>query len=139
MESAVAGRRGWQGLGLLGAASLVIAATLALPVLTVLASLFSGGTDTWSHLAATVLPRYVWNTVLLLLAVSWGVISMGVLSAWLVTAYRFPGRDLLEWALMLPLAMPAYVMAYAYTDWLQFTGPVQSWLRVVTGWRAHDY
>ena len=51
---------------------------------------------------------------------------MGVLSAWLVTAYRFPGRDVLEWTLMLPLAMPAYVMAYAYTDWLQFTGPVQT-------------
>jgi iron(III) transport system permease protein len=139
MESAVGGRRGWRGSGLLAAASLVIAALFALPVLTVLASVFSGGTDTWSHLVATVLPRYVWNTVLLLLAVSWGVISMGVLSAWLVTAYRFPGRDLLEWSLMLPLAMPAYVMAYAYTDWLQFTGPVQSWLRAVTGWRAHDY
>src|SRR5687767_13323622 len=139
MESAVAGRRGWRGSGLLAAASLVIAALLALPVLTVLASVFSGGTDTWSHLVATVLPRYVWNTALLLLAVSWGVISMGVLSAWLVTAYRFPGRDLLEWTLMLPLAMPAYVMAYAYTDWLQFTGPVQTTLRELTGWSARDY
>ena len=124
---------------LLSGASFAIAALLALPVLVILASIFGGGTDTWSHLAATVLPRYVWNTALLLLAVTWGVISMGVLSAWLVTAYRFPGRDLLQWALMLPLAMPAYVMAYAYTDWLQFTGPVQSWLRALTGWRAHDY
>ena len=124
---------------LLSGASFAVAALLALPVLVILTSIFGGGTDTWSHLAATVLPRYVWNTALLLLAVAWGVISMGVLSAWLVTAYRFPGRDLLEWALMLPLAMPAYVMAYAYTDWLQFTGPVQSWLREVTGWRAHDY
>src|SRR5687767_6541667 len=139
MESAVAGRRGWRGSGLLAAASLVIAALLALPVLTVLASVFSGGTDTWSHLVATVLPRYVWNTALLLLAVSWGVISMGVLSAWLVTSYRFPGRDLLEWALMLPLAVPAYVMAYAYTDWLQFSGPVQSGLRALTGWQAREY
>jgi len=64
---------------------------------------------------------------------------MGVLSAWLVTAYRFPGRDTLEWALMLPLAMPAYVMAYAYTDWLQFTGPVQTALRAATGWQAREY
>jgi iron(III) transport system permease protein len=64
---------------------------------------------------------------------------MGVLSAWLVTAYRFPGRDLLEWTLMLPLAMPAYVMAYAYTDWLQFTGSVQTALRELTGWSAPDY
>jgi iron(III) transport system permease protein len=124
---------------LLSGASFAIAALLALPVLVVVASILGGGADTWAHLAATVLPRYVLNTLLLLLAVSWGVISMGVLSAWLVTAYRFPGRDLLEWALMLPLAMPAYVMAYAYTDWLQFTGPVQSWLRALTGWGAQDY
>ena len=128
-----------QRLGPLGAASVAIATLLALPVVVVLTSVLSGGTETWAHLASTVLPRYVWNTALLLLAVSWGVISMGVLCAWLVTAYRFPGRDLLEWALMLPLAMPAYVMAYAYTDWLQFTGPVQSWLRAVTGWQAHAY
>ena len=67
------------------------------------------------------------------------MISIGVLCAWLVTAYRFPGRGILEWALMLPLAMPAYVMAYAYTDWLQFTGPVQSALRAATGWQAREY
>ena len=126
-------------LGLLGGTALATGALLALPVLFVVASVFSGATETWAHLAATALPRYVWNTVLLLLAVAWGVISMGVLSAWLVTAYRFPGRDTLQWALMLPLAMPAYVMAYAYTDWLQFTGPVQSALRAVTGWEARDY
>lgn len=112
---------------------------LALPVVFVVSSVFRGAGDTWAHLAATALPAYVWNTVLLLLAVAWGVISMGVVSAWLVTAYRFPGRDLLEWTLMLPLAMPAYVMAYAYTDWLQFTGPVQGALREFTGWGAREY
>src|SRR5688572_9145298 len=64
---------------------------------------------------------------------------MGVVSAWLVTAYRFPGHAVLEWALLLPLAMPAYVMAYAYTDWLQFAGPVQSALRSLTGWQAREY
>ncbi len=112
---------------------------LALPVALVVASVFQGGGETWSHLAATALPRYVGNTVLLLLVVAWGVVSMGVLSAWLVTAYRFPGRDTLQWALMLPLAVPAYVMAYAYTDWLQFTGPVQSALRSLTGWQAREY
>ena len=126
-------------LGLLGGTALAIGALLALPVLFVVFSVFGGATDTWAHLAATALPRYVWNTVLLLLMVAWGVISMGVLSAWLVTVYRFPGRDTLEWALMLPLAMPAYVMAYAYTDWLQFTGPVQSALRGLTGWQAREY
>jgi iron(III) transport system permease protein len=126
-------------LGPLGTVALLTGALLALPVVLVVATVFQGASETWTHLAATVLPRYVWNTVLLLLAVAWGVISMGVLSAWLITAYRFPGRDLLQWSLMLPLAMPAYVMAYAYTDWLQFTGPVQSALRSVTGWEAREY
>jgi iron(III) transport system permease protein len=126
-------------LGTLGATALAVGALLALPLLVVVSSVFRGGGETWSHLVATGLPAYVWNTVWLLLAVAWGVISMGVLSAWLVTAYRFPGRDLLEWTLMLPLAMPAYVMAYAYTDWLQFTGPVQTGLRELTGWGARDY
>jgi len=126
-------------LGLLGGTALAIGALLALPVLFVVSSVFRGGGETWAHLVATALPAYVCNTVLLLLGVAWGVISMGVVSAWLVTAYRFPGRDVLEWTLMLPLAMPAYVMAYAYTDWLQFTGPVQAGLREMTGWGARDY
>ena len=103
-----------------------------MPILAVLASVFGGASDAWTHIASTALPAYVANTLFLLVAVACGVVSMGVLSAWLVTAYRFPGRDTLEWALMLPLAMPAYVMAYAYTDWLQFTGPVQTALRALT-------
>jgi iron(III) transport system permease protein len=112
---------------------------IVLPLASVLGSLFAGGGETWAHLAATGLGRYVGNTALLLAGVACGVISMGVLSAWLVTAYRFPGRGVLEWALMLPLAMPAYVMAYAYTDWLEFAGPVQSALRAATGWEAREY
>jgi iron(III) transport system permease protein len=125
--------------GILGASTLAIGALLALPVLFIIASVFAGGGETWQHLAETSLARYVANTLLLLLAVAWGVVSMGVLSAWLITAHRFPGRDFLEWALMLPLAMPAYVMAYAYTDWLQFSGPLQSALRAATGWQAREY
>jgi iron(III) transport system permease protein len=112
---------------------------LALPVVSVAVSVFGGTSDAWSHIAATSLWRFVGNTLLLVAGVAWGVISIGVVSAWLVTAYRFPGRNVLEWALMLPLAMPAYVMAYAYTDWLQFTGPVQSALRAATGWQAREY
>ena len=124
---------------MLGVATLLIGALLALPVLSVLAHVFAGGGDAWAHIVETSLLAYTANTLLLLLAVSAGVISMGVLSAWLVTSYRFPGRDFLEWGLMLPLAMPAYVMAYAYTDWLQFSGPVQSALRAATGWEAREY
>jgi iron(III) transport system permease protein len=120
-------------------ATVLAGAALAVPLVAVLASVFGGASEAWTHIAASSLARYAGNTLLLLALVAAGVISMGVLAAWLVTAYRFPGRDTLEWALMLPLAMPAYVMAYAYTDWLQFTGPVQTALRAATGWQARDY
>jgi len=126
-------------LGALGWSTVAAAVLLTFPLFAVLANVLQAGGGSFAHLAATVLPRYVGNTALLLLGVSWGVISIGVLSAWLVTAYQFPGRRVLEWALMLPLAMPAYVMAYAYTDWLQFTGPVQTLLRELFGWRAREY
>jgi len=126
-------------LGVLGWASLAVAALAVAPVAVVVSNVFMSGAATWSHLASTVLPGYVRNTALLVLMVAAGVMSIGVLSAWLVTAYRFPGQRLLEWALILPLAVPAYVMAYAYTDWLQFTGPVQTTLRELTGWRAREY
>ncbi len=122
-----------------GALSVGIAAFLALPILWVAASLLQPGGEAWRHIAATLLPAYVANTALLVALVACGVLSIGVLSAWLIASYRFPGARLLEWALVLPLAMPAYVMAYAYTDWLQFTGPVQSGLRDLTGWGARDY
>jgi iron(III) transport system permease protein len=119
--------------------SLAIAALLALPILWVAGSVLQPASDTWRHLAATVLPLYAANTALLLALVACGVVSIGVVSAWLVANYRFPGVRLLQWALVLPLAMPAYVMAYAYTDWLQFAGPVQSGLRALTGWQAREY
>lgn len=126
-------------LGPLGCIALAVAALIVAPLAAVVANSFAPGEGTWAHLAATVLPGYVVNTALLLVGVTCGVVSIGVLSAWLVTAYRFPGQRVLEWALILPLAMPAYVMAYAYTDWLQFSGPVQSALRAATGWQAREY
>jgi len=129
----------FQRLGILGGISLGAAALILLPILAVVASVFGAAGDTWAHLARTALGHYVLNTALLVAGVAAGVMSIGVLSAWLVTAYRFPGQRLLEWALVLPLAMPAYVMAYAYTDWLQFTGPVQSALRATFGWQAREY
>ncbi|MBI1942655.1 MAG: iron ABC transporter permease [Betaproteobacteria bacterium] len=129
----------YQRVGFLGAVSLGAAALIVLPILTVLASVFGPASETWAHLVRTALGHYVLNTALLVALVAAGVISIGVLSAWLVTAYRFPGQRLLQWMLVLPLAMPAYVMAYAYTDWLQFTGPVQSVLRAATGWQAREY
>ena len=114
----------YKNIGVLGAAAILLAALLALPIVAVVSSVFAGASDAWSHIAATSLARYSGNTALLLVMVALGVVSMGVVSAWLITAYRFPGRGVLEWALLLPFAMPAYVMAYAYTDWLQYTGPI---------------
>ncbi len=121
------------------AAALVVAGILAVPTLTVLASVFTPSEGVWEHLAATVLPGYLANTGGLLLGVGVGVLVVGVGTAWLVTMCRFPGRAVCEWALLLPMAMPAYIVAYAYTDLLQYAGPVQSTLRAWFGWRRHDY
>lgn len=113
---------------------------VALPVLSVGANLFVGAAgDTWAHLAATVLPEYALNSLLLALLVGLGVAAVGVATAWLTTMTEFPGRRVFEWALLLPLALPAYVMAYVYTDLLQFVGPVQTTLREWFGWRRGDY
>ncbi len=118
----------------------VVAILVAMPVLSVFSNVLVGGTGaTWSHLAATVLPEFIMNTVILCVVVGLGVSSIGVTCAWLTTMLEFPGRRFFEWALVLPLAMPAYVMAYVYTDFLQFVGPLQSGLRELTGWRAGDY
>lgn len=120
--------------------AVLIAALVALPVFVVGSNLFFGGTgDTWAHLMATVLPEYVANTLWLCLGVGTGVMAVGVGAAWLTAMHDFPGRRIFEWALVIPLAMPAYVMAYTYTDLLQFVGPVQTWLREVFGWHYGDY
>lgn len=120
--------------------SLAVALLVALPVLSVGANLLAGGTgDTWSHLAATVLPDYVANSLWLCLGVGVGVAAIGTASAWTVAMHDFPGRRVFEWALLLPMAMPAYVMAYTYTDFLQFVGPVQTALREWFGWKRGDY
>jgi iron(III) transport system permease protein len=118
----------------------LIGALCALPVAAVFFNLFATGTPgVWQHLAQTVLPEYAGNTLWLLIGVGAGVISVGVATAWLTAMHEFPGRRAFEWALILPLAMPAYVIAFVYTDLLQFVGPVQTWLRGLTGWTKADY
>ena len=123
----------------LGVLAILIACVLALPVLVVLSNVFTPTYGTWRHLASTVLPEYISNSLLLMAGVAFGVIVGGVSTAWLTVMCRFPGRRVFEWALLLPLAVPAYVMAYAYTDFLQFAGPLQSWLREATGWGPREY
>ncbi len=116
-----------------------IALLIALPVVVVLLNVFLPGQGAWRHLVATVLPEYVGNSLALMLGVAFGVMVGGITTAWLTTMCRFPGRRIFEWALLLPMAVPAYVMAYAYTDLLQFAGPVQSWLREAMAWGPRDY
>lgn len=99
-------------------------------------------TNAWAtltHLAGTVIPTASWETAWLVFWVTCGVAFLGTTAAWLVTAYEFRGRAFFEWALLLPLAAPAYIVAYAYTDAFQFAGPVQSALRATFGWHRGDY
>ena len=127
-------------LGWLGVSAVLVACLMALPILSVATNTLLPGTPgTWPHLASTVLPGYIVTTIWLCLGVGSLAALIGVGAAWLVTHFEFPLRRSLEWALVLPLAMPAYVMAYAYTDALQFAGPVQGWLRATMGWTRADY
>lgn len=115
---------------------LLLAGLLMLPVLAVLGSWFSWNATSGQilrEMAATVLPDYALTSLLLCVAVAIGAAVVGTAGAAAVTLFDFPGRRAFEWALLLPLAMPAYVVAYAYTDFLQFSGPLQSWLRAQFG------
>ncbi len=110
-----------------------------LPMVAVAIAALSGGTDTVAHLAQTVLGRYVGATMLLVVLVATGTFAVGVGAAWLVTMTRFPLVRLFEMLLILPLAFPAYVLAFAYTHVLDHPGVVQATLREVTGWGPRDY
>jgi len=115
------------------------AALLSLPVVVVASFVFQPAGEVWRHLVDTVLALYVRNSALLMLGVAAGTLSIGVTSAWLTTMCRFPGRRTFEWALLLPLAMPAYIIAYTYTGMFDFAGPVQTTLRDTFGWSRGDY
>ncbi|WP_339117765.1 iron ABC transporter permease [Halomonas sp. BMC6] len=117
----------------------LIALIVALPILVVLAHIVMPTEGVWQHLASTVLPRYLSNTFWLALWVGLGTLVIGTGTAWLVVMCRFPGKRLFEWALLLPLAVPTYVIAYAYTDFLQVAGPLQSLLREWFDWQVGDY
>jgi iron(III) transport system permease protein len=121
-------------------AVLLVAFLISLPVLVVVAHVWVDTGAVWSHLADTVLSRYIWNSIGLMLGVGAGVLLLGVSTAWIVTICRFPGARVFEWALLLPLAVPAYVIAYTYTGLLDYAGPVQEVLRAVFGWQSRrDY
>ena len=125
---------------LISSAAAITGLALALPVLTIIVLALTPSENIWPHLIATVLPGYVLRTVELLAGV--GVITFvtGTATAWLVTMCRFPLRPLFLWASLLPMAMPGYIVAYAYVDFLSYAGPLQTWARGVFGWtRPGDY
>ncbi|MEO1488158.1 MAG: iron ABC transporter permease [Pseudomonadota bacterium] len=120
-------------------AAYTLAALAAVPLIAVALAAPLGGLSALGTLSETVLGRYVWNTALLMLLTGAlaGVIGTGC--AWAVSACEFPGRRVLAWALVLPIAVPSYIAAYVYADLLDYAGPVQSTLRRLTGWGADDY
>ena len=117
-----------------------LALLMMLPLISVLSSVFSDTRTVWQHLITTVLGEYILNSLILMVGVGVGVAIVGTSCAWLVTMCQFRGRSLFQWALLLPLAAPAYILAYTYTDLLEYYGPVQSALRQWFGWKnAQDY
>lgn len=120
--------------------SSTIALLVALPILSVVYLAIFPEENAWPHLINTVLPSYLKNTVILMIGVGLLSLLIGTGSAWLISMYNFPGKKYLSWGLLLPFAVPAYVIAYVYTDLLEFAGPVQSTLRDLMGWTsAKDY
>ena len=120
-------RRSWPWT----AAALVAAAVVSLPILAVLGSLAHPAWAVWAHLARTQLPELLLNTVALVAAVGLGVLLLGTTLAWLIVTCEFPGRRLFEWALVLPLALPAYVIGFVFLGIFEYAGPLQTALR---GW-----
>lgn len=117
-----------------GLGAIIIAMIVLLPIVSVIWIAANPQTNVWPHLVSTTLPRYLRNTIVLMLGVGGLTIVVGVGTAWLVSMYRFPMVRWLEWALLLPLAIPAYVGAYALVDFLEYAGPVQTLLRDLFGW-----
>src|SRR6056297_2033927 len=117
----------------------IIVIVCVAPILAAGLAAFPCDLDTWRDVLSSVLPRYTRTTLAWVAIVGLSTAIVGSITAWLVTVYRFPGARWLEVALALPLAFPAYVLAYAYTSLLDHPGPVQTLLRDLTGWGPRDY
>lgn len=110
-----------------------LAAAILVPLIVIFGAWLAPATEVWGHLAATVLPTLIGNTLLLIFGVAIGTLILGVSLAWLVSTCEFPGRRWFDWALMLPFALPTYVMAFVFLGLLDFQGPVQGFLRQAFG------
>ena len=119
--------------------TLTIALIMSLPVLVVGSAIFEPFNENWQHLKEFLLVEYISNSLILMLGVTVGVLSMGVVTAWLTSMCEFPLRGIFSWLLLLPLAIPAYIIAYTYTGLLDFSGPIQTQLRELSGWGYGDY
>lgn len=119
---------------------LPVVGLVLLPLISIVVMSFSPSENIWPHLISTILPRSIRDTFLLMAGVGCLTLLIGTVTAWLVTMYDFPGRRYFDWALLLPLAMPTYMIAYCSVDLLEYSGPVQTGLRVLFGWQdSRDY
>lgn len=109
--------------------AIIILLLVLTPIFTIVVKLFNKPGEHWEHIASTLLPSYFYNSFLLLLGVGIFTFVIGVSMAWLVSVYDFPGRKYFEWLLILPLAFPSYMMGYSYVGILEYTGPIQAFLR----------
>ncbi len=142
MPSDISVRRSEDNLasGWFSLAGVLIAIAVALPLIAIVVLALRPQDNIWPHLAATVLPGYVWRTALLLAGVGVLTICMGTLTAWLVAMHEFPLCRYFQWASLLPLAMPVYITSYTYVAFLNYSGPVQTLLREWFGWGSRqDY
>lgn len=123
----------WHGLILL------MTLLLTTPVWVLVSFLFVPTNENWTHLVDTLLPEYLLNSFWLIIGVTFGTSLIGIPTAWLISHYQFRLRSVFQWALLLPLAMPAYIIAYTYTGLLSFEGPVQSGLREIYGFHVNAW
>lgn len=119
--------------------SVVLATLLVLPILAIFFTAVGHTDDVFAHLMATVMPTYAQNTVILTASVMALSLLFGIPSAWIMAMCKLPGEKVLQWALVLPLAIPGYIVGYIFTGWFDYAGPVQMWLRELTGWQAGQY
>ncbi len=118
---------------------MALATLLVLPILAIFFTAIGQTDDVFAHLMSTVMPTYAFNTVVLTLSVMALALLFGIPSAWLMAMCRLPGEKVLQWALVLPLAIPGYIVGYIFTGWFDYAGPIQVWLRAQTGWMAGEY
>ncbi|WP_367987293.1 ABC transporter permease [Vibrio sp. NTOU-M3] len=116
-----------------------LALLLVLPILAIFFTAIGETDELFSHLMSTVMPTYAYNTVMLVSGVMVLSLIFGIPTAWLMAMCRLPSERILQWALVLPLAMPGYIVGYIFTDWFDFAGPIQVTLRNITGWGPSEY